>query len=100
MLKQVQHDDMKGTTMITAIRPYTPQNRQRQNFGKLDIPAITKNNHTAELFRTHSSNYPATSEHITQVEQAIINAKNQSKLGIASFLEDALEEFKTRQSKQ
>ena len=87
--------------MITAIRPYTPQNRQRQNFkaftaiinGKtqiLDKSDIIKSEHTARKF-THwviDGKVPKTAGNIKELFTSITEAIEKNRLGVSSYLEE------------
>lgn len=90
----------KGHTMITAIRPYTPQNRQQQNFKQ--IPTNIADNAPEAykfLLKLQKGTQPFDKEKdAAALFSAIDKAKINNELGAVSYLEDAVEFLKLKPS--
>ena len=90
--------------MITAIRPYAPQNKQQQNFGNSTNVSETAE-HAGKAHRllvdAIKGKFPKDDNNIKAVKSAIETANQKEEFGAASFLEELLYDvFKVSRPKQ
>ena len=84
--------------MITAIRPYTPQNRQRQNFGMLP-KGIADNAPSAKQFLTAVKRGKIELSKEDKVELAALEKKTED-AGIKDYFTETLEYLGLKEPKQ